>query len=502
MGLPSCQRQAVRLAPRFQALQKAFEEKQALLRSDVAGIVPENVLVLETIGTVEDFHSALKKIAGLEWMGEFDPVDKIPPDDDFFNLNKKGNRDEKELRGRVYLALFNHRAWHELKSLWERWQKGEEFDHGLGAFQDLFAHLYDIRPWGIQDRFLETGVMDDWQDRLVHEVDSVPCEIELWFRKTPSKRSETARQVKALVQQQGGKVLKQTIIEDIGYHALLIEVPAAAVSQILNHGQNVNLVMCDHIQFFRASGQMAAGMPPGEIFYETPVLPTLPVSKFSPVAAILDGMPLQNHDRLSDRLIIDDPDNFEEAYQASERKHGTAMASLILWGDLLANESPLQRPLYVRPIMQPDIRDWRNSREESIPDHILVVDLIYRAVRRIFEGDGDEPASAPGIILINLSIGMRDRPFEGALSPLARLLDWLSWRYSVLFLVSAGNHANPVKLDMSPSKFRLLPEIEKSKNILAAVAADVRNRRLLSPAEAMNVLTVASVHNDYPKSGS
>jgi hypothetical protein len=44
-------------------------------------------------------------------------------------------------------------------------------------------------------------------------------------------------------------------------------------------------------------------------------------------------------------------------------------------------------------------------------------------VRRLFEEDGNQPPVAPQVRVVNLSIGIRDRVFDSALSPLARLLD-------------------------------------------------------------------------------
>ena len=150
----------------------------------------------------------------------------------------------------------------------------------------------------------------------------------------------------------------------------------------------------------------------------------------SPVVALFDGLPLQTHRRLQGRLVVDDPDGFESDSPAVARRHGTAMASLILHGDLAAGEAPLPRLLYVRPILRPNPHDWRNHTETA-PEGTLVVDLVHRAVRRLFEGDGGEAPVAPHVSIINLSIGIRDRPFDQALSPLARLLDWLAWRYKV-----------------------------------------------------------------------
>src|SRR6202040_616487 len=86
------------------------------------------------------------------------------------------------------------------------------------------------------------------------------------------------------------------------------------------------------------------------------------------------------------------------------------------------------------PVMQPD-----GGGSECTPADRLLVDVIYRAVRRIKDGDGREDATAPTVVLINISLGDKWRPFARVMSPLGRLLDYLAYRYRVLFLVSAGN---------------------------------------------------------------
>src|SRR5216683_4927145 len=154
-----------------------------------------------------------------------------------------------------------------------------------------------------------------------------------------------------------------------------------------------------------------------------------------PIAALLDGMPVENHAHLRGRLIVDDPEGFADFTPANAREHGTSMASLILHGDLDEHAPPLNRPLVVRPVMT---YDAANRAEKTPPDR-LPLDVIYQAVRRILEGDAGASASAPSVVVINLSLGDLNQPFSGRLSPWARLLDWLSFRYRVLFLVSAGN---------------------------------------------------------------
>jgi hypothetical protein len=109
------------------------------------------------------------------------------------------------------------------------------------------------------------------------------------------------------------------------------------------------------------------------------------------------------------------------------------------WGELDGPKLPLGRPIYVRPIMRPDPTAFRTPRTETTPSDTLLIDLVHCAVRRIFEGEGSAPAAAPTVRIINLSVGAEQRSFDQALSPWARLLDWLSYRYRVLFVVSAGN---------------------------------------------------------------
>ena len=214
-----------------------------------------------------------------------------------------------------------------------------------------------------------------------------------------------------------------------------------------------------------------------------------------PTVALFDGLPLQAHRLLQGRLIVDDPDDFESNYPANQRVHGTAMASLIAHADLGEGGSPLPSGLYVRPILRPDPRDWRNHRER-VPESTLIVDLLHRAVRRLFETEDGEPAAAPEVTVVNLSIGIGDRPFQQAMSPLARLLDWLSWRYKVLFVVSAGNHAQPIRLAVSATDLGTMDDATVQREVLTAVAADARHRRLLSPAESLNALTIGSTHDD------
>ena len=86
--LPTHYRQAERLAPKFTQLQNAVHARNIEIQQTAIGIDPEQVLVMEIIGSVEDFANAVKRIEGFEWMGESE-IDEISPDQDFFDEKDK-----------------------------------------------------------------------------------------------------------------------------------------------------------------------------------------------------------------------------------------------------------------------------------------------------------------------------------------------------------------------------------------------------------------------------
>lgn len=489
---PDLARQGARLSPMFKQLQAAFNARRVEIQQNTAGIDPEQVLVIETIGSVDNFANAVRRIEGLEWMGELES-DEIAPDQDFYDESNP----EKELSGRLYLVMTNQQALNEMLALWRRYQadQGMLFERGLTKFRDVFLYLKSIRRWDVQDRLLETGLIEIWREALEYDGDRViPFETELWFRLSAESRQSSAGKVTDLVQQLGGRILSQSIIEGIAYHGLLAELPANAIRSIVDNPMT-ELVKCENVMFFRPVGQMIVGDRPQEGEIEFAAIEEMPLPAGAAVIALLDGVPLANHRLLAGRIQIDDPDNWEADYAASERVHGTSMASLIIHGDLNEGTTPLDRPIYVRPIMKPI--HWPDApRPEGVPENCLAVDIIHRAVRRIFEGDQDDDPIAPQIKVINLSIGDRGRQFTQSMSPIARLLDWLSAKYGVLFIISAGNHLSSISLGISRDDFEALQPSEVEAETIKAIYRDARHRKLLSPAESINGLTVGAVHND------
>ncbi|MBT8342461.1 MAG: S8 family peptidase, partial [Desulfatitalea sp.] len=494
--LPEAQRQAGRLTPQFQRLQQAMDRQRIALQGNSFGLQPEQALVIETIGPIQDFVNAVQKVEGLEWLGEFE-LDDIPPEHGFEDAKDP----EKQLKGRLFLIMTDQRALQEMQNLFTNWKRDKtiSFPHGLAPLKHAFTHLHTIRPWDAEDRIRDTGIVEDWKDRIAHGQEVVPFEAELWFRNNPDRQQQAQTYFSSVVDSLGGEIVQRCVIPQIAYHGLLGKIPVDELSALLTEMErlhNFRLLQCEDIMYVRPVGQCAIRVTndlsesdAAEDKARTELL------QDEPLVAMFDGLPLTGHSLLNGRLTVDDPDGYESAYQARERVHGTAMASLICHGDLNEGGEPLTRPLYVRPIMQPR-RGFEGQFFEAIPEGVLPVDLVHRAVRRLYESEGGEPPAAPSVRVINLSVCDRYRPFDRGMSSWARLLDWLSWKYNVLFVVSAGNHSHDIELNLPRENLRNLTAENRERSVIEAIAADTRHRRLLSPAEALNSVTLAATHAD------
>ncbi len=494
LNLPSVKKQKKRLEPVFQKLQDSFGSRSVELQQTPAGIDLEQVLVIETVGNLEDFGNAVKKIDGLEWMGGLG-LDGILPDDDFFN---KKDRTIK-LDGRLFMIMSNHEALKQLLSLWEKYAENPDtMDftrgeyHGLAKFRDVFLHLKDIRRWGVEDRLENKEVLEEWTKSIeIEPYRNVFFEAELWFRGSDDKRKKSEDIVTELIRELGGRLISQCVIPSIAYHSVLGEISAKVAMQIRDQPE-VDLFKCENIMFVKPTGQMAIGKEPVQDEISDYLDTVNEKPEGDPVVAVFDGLPLENHSLLAGRLIVDDPDNIASEYPAHDRQHGTAMTSLIVNGDLSEKISPLSRPVYVRPIMKPS----NSNRGEEVPEKVLLVDYIHQAVKRIMEDEGEDQAVAPTIKIINFSIGDSARPFIQLMSPLARLLDWLSSKYNILFIISSGNHSQSINTGMSRNDFENLNSSDLETIVVQKIYEDSRNRKLLSPAESINGLTVGALHHD------
>lgn len=472
----------------FKRINKAFEQQRIEIEVSADGSNPEMVLVIETRGSITDFFKVIKSIPELKWLGEYDK--EFEADETFNHISDS----TKPLMGKLYFVLANNSALKQLKSLWTTWKSPKQnFKIGETKWKQLFNLLYDIRPWGVKDRIEETGILEDLKERIQFQQQLVPFEIELWFRKSTNQRILNKERLSQLIVKVEGSIISETIIEEIGYHALLVEAPVKIFDD-LNEQTEIQFFKSNEIMSFRPIGQsILKTIDPIEII-DTSTQEVNQENLLPPIIALLDGMPIQNNVFLQNRLIVDDPDNFEEDYPAKGRIHGTSMASLILHGDLNDNNTPLKTKLVIRPIMKYHPFPGGGG-SEYIPEKYLVVDLIHRAVKDLIEGNNEITKT---IKVINLSVGDRYRIFDNHMSPWAKLIDWLSVKYDILFIVSAGNVTENIEFDPQQVSLNelLLDQKSLKETCLNYFYKKNRFRKILSPAESINALTVGAIHDD------
>ena len=228
-----------------------------------------------------------------------------------------------------------------MQNFFTQWRENPDadFPYGLAKLKNAFAHLHTIRPWDAEDRIRETGILDDWNDRLEYGQESVPFEAELWFRNNAARRQRSESYLRSIIESLDGEVGPAMYYPG---HCLSRypreKYPAANIQEIVRQPeirQNVRLLQCESIRHIRPVGQCIIRLSEDMIGTE-PLKQERPQRppNGKPIVALLDGLPLIGHRLLDGYVIVDDPDEFESAYQARERVHGTAMASLICHDDL------------------------------------------------------------------------------------------------------------------------------------------------------------------------
>ena len=461
-------RQRGTIGPKFTRLAQVLERggDPLELRVDPTALAPERLLVFEVRGAINAFASAIQRVPGLELVDE-----------------EELSADEGDKEPVAYLLMPDVEALRQLESLWRRWQRGQLIQ-GETPWRDVFQTLRDLRPWGPQDRVQPIDA-----SQLAEEIegrgdaDPVRLEIELIFRANAAAGARSEDEVRAAIVARGGRIVSRARINDIAYHAMLVDLPVWAVRQIIDQSvegiAGLEPVMHIRPQSVATSIETADAEPSaGGIAGDVPL--------GEPILALLDGVPVAAHPLLTRHVTLDDAFDLEPGALVANRTHGTAMASLIVHGDRNRREAPLPRRIHVVPVL---------GDRDAFPTDRLVVDMIYLALTRMKAGDAP---TAPDILLVNLSLGNRRRPFHGQLSAWARLLDRLAYRFGVLFLVSAGNAIDPFGVPDFVSRAALEDAAPRDRAIavIRALGGVVADRRLFAPAETVNGITVGACNED------
>jgi hypothetical protein len=457
-------RQAERIGPKFARLADVLARGGGALelRADPTALAPERLLVFEVLGSIRDFADAVRRIRGLELIDE-----------------EELQADEADKQPVAYLMVPDLAALRSIESLWRRWQAGQ-LVWGETAWSNVFERLRDLRPWGPSDRVQphEASILAAEIEGL-DEAEPVRVEIELVFRANKLAGAESAANVTAAIVARGGQIVSQARIVDIAYHAILADLPVWAIQQIVQQAPE-GVAGLEAVMHIRPQS-LATSIDVDDALESDPDA-IAPRALGEPILALLDGVPVANHRLLGDHVRIDDQFELVPEALVADRVHGTAMASLIVHGDRNRAEASLPRQIHIVPVL---------GNRDRFPQDRLVIDMMFLAITRLRD-------TAPHVLIVNLSLGNRWRPFHGQMSAWARLIDRMAQRFGLLFIVSAGNqierfgvpvYANSIELEAATSG-------DRATAIIVALNNLAPDRRILSPAETVNGITVGSCNDD------
>jgi len=442
--------------------------------------------VFEVIGPINDFIGAARRV-GLEWLGE--EIGTEVEDDE-----SASDSSDEELSASdtpLYVTMPTLEGLQKVLSLWKRFISGEAKPKADSDWWGLFGYLRDIRAWSARDR-VEPGVAP-FIARMREKNPGQPIrlELDLWFRADAELRATAESYITELMKLVGGSVLDFLTVEPIHYQAALIELP---VDQAILLGDlGGPLAAADRVMRVRpqshytaepaeASEDAAAGAQP------------IPPPSGLPIAALLDGYPISEHPNLAGRVLVRESEVISSDVPAARRFHGTAMASLILRGDLGdKTELALNRPIVAVPILTapPGMPD------ECTPLDKLPIGVLLRAVE-VLVNSASDGVDGHRVVLVNHSICDRESPFSRRATPWAKLLDYLAHLHRLLFVVSAGNCHEPFPLDTYSdcSEFEEADPVQRQIVLLRSVERSKGGRVILSPAESINAVTVGAIHED------
>lgn len=390
------------------------------LRDDPSGIAPERAIVFEVAGSIKDFGAAVMQVKGLEFLA--DESIMIEPDSEFgVKETRKGKgegiRKDKLIDGRLYMAMPDSVSLQQLLSLWRMFESRQDAPRSLGPWFYIFNHLRDLRGWGPMDRIPKETIIH-LQEELGEDAigENIRIEVDLWFAGSPTRRTAAKDNFVRMLERCEGEIVDQAEIADIGYLGYLVDLPRHEIQRLIDR-EEVNIVVCDDVMIVRPQSSIEFPTESEPLTVEEALPePEAPTDESPPIVAVLDAMPVQAHVLLDRRLKLDDPDDYGTLSLVSQRRHGTEMASLVLYGDRNLEGVPLSRKVYFRPIMYAPGND---AKERPDKDY-LFLNVIYRAILRMKVGDDEYGPQAQEVFIVNLSIGISNRPYAGQMSPLGR----------------------------------------------------------------------------------
>ncbi|QOQ83851.1 S8 family peptidase [Comamonas thiooxydans] len=331
------------------------------------------------------------------------------------------------------------------------------------TYRQILEAISGIDAWSEEDR-------KSWALKNIGFPNSptFKLDVELWpveVANHPSRTQLTSAFERWLVDQHIDK------LDRINLDSLLIyrvEVSAAQAQLLLMH-RDVRLV--DLIP--------STGIKVQQLDRDINELPRFIASPAENAArvCILDSGVNGNHPLLKSAMG-ESASFINEEGDADEAGHGTAVAGVALYGDVEAcNNSNFWRPEFW--LFSGKVMKRCPHSGDAVYDELSLEASLTKAVEYFVE---------LGCRIFNLSLGNSNSPYDGThVRGLAYILDVLSRRHNILFVVSTGNFCGSENPPLPVSSWR----DEYPEYLVADQSA------IIDPAPAMTVLTVGSIarHN-------
>ena len=455
------------------------------LRHDPFGIAPERALILETAVTIGNFARVARQ-AGLEVIAETELSEEYALPDGLLSENAE------RAKPTLYATMPTEHALNALLRLWRSYQNGDSFPHGNAPWWQLFDMLAALRTWGPSDRLTERDRLE-LKDRIdIDENAEIRIELEYWPTYNQKRLEVWRRNTEDRVAALKGRIIHRSNIHEDGfrYDAVLVGFMARIARQIISDPDAPEgIATLDGLQFILPQKTAQSIQWRSDYVGGT----SQGLEEFDPDAPtrviLMDGTPAAAHPAIDGGVAIEDMHNLVKRSPVAYRCHATEMASLILRGDLKKDGSPLPNS---RILSIPLLLD--HAKGTASPQDHLFVDLVHTTLLRAIKGDRQ---LAPDAFVVNFAIGVLRGNFKGRISSLARLIDWWASESGILFVVSAGNIQDALEVsEITGLRFENLSIAERKGHIRAAQRQSRHERTLLSPAEALNVLTVGAASVD------
>lgn len=490
MVLPPVETQAHRLAEPFARLRGLYAQLRALKLSAPGSVV----LVCETAGEVPEIRQLATREDEMEWLGEWPQA--LAPNEAFYLADAP----EDELPGNHYQLLFTAPGLYALLGRWQRYCNGRPA-RGDKKWFALFERLYALRPWTAHDRVHETGFWQRYEEAENRSEPALYFEIELWYRPSQVHRRLAAQEVRRLLQRWGGEAVGPGWEHrGIGYQGILARIATPELRK-LRAAPATGLLLSPFVKYLRPTDHLRVQSPKDEplpLPEDLPTAPPLAPDAPRPVA-LLDGRAMVSHPLLAGRVRMQPLTDAPPPEAAiSDRRHATAIASLILYGDLNQGRRPLPIELPLYPLLQPGADHWASEEiTEHSPGHRLPLQLMADTLDQLLAHPDDVPPQRQPRVVVLAFNDLQTR-FADRISPLARLLDYYSARHGLLFLTATGNFDEAFLLNLRPEELYALQgaPMALQRATLQHLYEQAAARRLQSPGEALNALTIGGAHQD------